>query len=589
MYTKMSVPDTRIALLFVSGFRWAGLLIVLLVALVDPGWHLRIETPMLLLAAAYTLVLTGLSFFRPRLFTSSLWPLALDVLVCFGLLYLSDPWHSPYYIYSMSPVMLAGFTRGPRLGIVAALVSIVLYLAVLLLSGQSLWQLLYRESMDHVTTTLGYLIPALFFAYPARFMRAMETKNAELEITKASLAESNQDLLSVNRQLVALQTINSVLQSFLELPRVIESVTEGLKYGLDFDRAVIGLVDESEELITDWHVVAGFDEDERACWDSFEMPVDWPSAKQMFDERRTVVVTAGNSDSIDQRLSACLGVDSYIIVPLVVRTKPVGIIIVDNAEAIQPTTKAEMSWLRMLANQAAIAVNNAQLYKKAQELATLTERNRIAMEMHDGLSQTLSGARLILTGCEKLLSTDLQRVKGKLAYLDQMLARSYEETRYAIFNLRLPYPAFTTLTGFFERYLDEFRNFTQIETSLTITGSEEAGLCDSAKLCLSRVLQELLNNVRKHSGAKNLAVTCRFAEGSVTLVVRDDGRGFDLEAAWAGAKTGKTFGLMTTEERIRGLGGELTVATGPGEGTAVTVVVPCAVNREVGLDKSISR
>jgi signal transduction histidine kinase len=584
---KMSAHDIRTALIFVTGFRWLGLLIVLLVALVDPG-HFGFESLLLSAAVAYTLAFTLIAWLRPRFLIDSPWSIGIDLLVCFGLLYASGPWHSPYYIYSMSPIMLAGFMRGARQGVIVALASIALYLAVLSLSGQSLTQLLYRESMDQVTTTLSYLIPALFFAYPAHFMRRLEIKHAELGEAKNSLAESNRELKSLNRQLMALQTINAVLQSFLELPRVIESVTEGLRYGLDFERAVIGIVDETETKITDWHVVAGFDQCESACWDTFEMPVDWPAAKRMFDERRTMVVDAGNSDTIDQRLSDCLGVDSYIIVPLAVRTKPVGIIILDNAAAGRPTTKAEMSWLTMLANQAAIAVNNAQLYKKAQELATLAERNRIAMEMHDGLSQTLSGARLILTGCEKLLSSDSQRVKGKLAYLDQMLARSYEEMRYAIFNLRLPYPAFDTLTGFFERYLDEFRNFTHMETVLTVAGNEDAVLCDDAKLCLSRVLQELLNNARKHSEAKNLSVSCRFGPRSVTLVIADDGCGFDLEAAWAEAEIGKTFGLVTAQERVGTLGGELTVATAPGEGTTVTVTIPCAADQGVGLDKSIS-
>lgn len=577
MDSKVFSPDEKTGWLFLTGFRWIalGIVIVLLVSDIRLSGSERTIELCLLIAGAYTLILSIGWNFLPHLFTKHFWLILVDVLVSFALLYFSGGWKSPFFIYSISPVLVAAFMRGGWRGAVIGLASLAGYFLAVVLNGASLFQLFQKEGTDQISMAAAYLVTAVFFSYPSGFLRQLRERNQQLALAQESLAKTNMDLNSVNRQLVALQSINAVLQSFLDLPRVIESVLDGIKYGLDFDRVAIGLVDEGEQKIAFWRAVGGYTPDE-AGWASLELALDDESStKAMLDSQVPIFVSELSDQTLDAKLTACMNTDSFVVMPMAVRAKPIGLIVVDNACGGRPIGDEDLSWLKVLATQAAIAINNAQLYQKAQELAALTERNRIAMEIHDGLSQTLSGARLILNSCGKMLPANLDPVRGKLAYLEKMLGRSYEEMRYAIFNLRLPFLTFDNLTTFFRQFIREFSEFSGIKSNFIVRGCEEvAELSEEAKLCLCRVLQESLSNARKHSGATILTVFCNFQANRVILKIVDNGRGFQPESAVEQAKTGKTFGVLTAENRVGLLGGALNIDSKPNRGTTVKVSMP---------------
>ncbi|MDP1808913.1 MAG: GAF domain-containing sensor histidine kinase [Actinomycetota bacterium] len=595
MKNKALSSDFKTGWLVLVGCRWISLAVVFAVLLVGsrstvpPGvlWLL------LFLSSAYTLFLTLGRDFLSEAFTRSYLPLVADIMICFGLLFFSGASDSPFYLYSLSPVLLAAFLKGGRPGIVTGLISLTAYVLAVTAGGSSFAGLVRNAGADQLSAMAAYLMVAVFFAYPSGFLRQLQERNQELVKAKESLATVNKNLESVNRQLVAVQTINAVLQSYLDIPTVMTSILDGIKYGFDFDRVTVGLFDERTNTIGEWRVIGGRGTSEASEreWKSFELPIALDSATdRLFSANKPLVVDGTGTGEVDRRLAEFIDTEAYAIMPLSVRSAPAGLIIVDNSVSSRPIAPEDVAWLEVLATHAAIAINNARLFSKAQELAAITERNRIAMEIHDGLSQTLYGARLILSSCSRILPAAPEQVQVKLTYLDKMLARSYEEIRYAIYNLRLPFLSVESLTVFFRQSIEEFAEFSGIKSRLAVSGSEDdALLSEDIKLCLSRVLQESLNNAQKHSGATSLTVFFNFQAGRVILKIVDNGRGFRVQDALEQAKTGKTFGIVATENRVRRLGGNFVIESSPDLGTSVKATMPYSVTTEVDLDKSARR
>jgi len=594
MESKALPSDFKTGWLVLVGCRWISLAIVFGLLLVgsDLPAPAGVLWLLLILSSAYTLFLTLGRDFLSEIFARSPLPLGLDITICFGLLLFSRPWDSPFYLYSLSPVLLAAFLKGARAGIVAGFLSLSGYILAVTLSGNSVVSLVHVAGAGQLSSMAAYLMVAVFFAYPSGFLRQLQERNRELVMAKESLAAVNKNLESVNRQLVAVQTINAVLQSYLDLPRVTASILDGIRYGLDFDRVVVGLFDEKTNTIGDWRSIGGraLNKERGRAWKSFEVPITPGSAtSRFFAADNPVIVDSSGAEAVDRRLTEFLETAEYAVMPLTVRSRPIGLIIVDNSLSSRPIQMEDITWLKVLATHAAIAINNARLFEKAQELAAITERNRIAMEIHDGLSQTLYGARLILSSCNRILTAAPDQVQLKLAYLDKMLARSYEEMRYAIYNLRLPFLPVGSLTAFSRRYVEEFAEFSGIKARLDVIGLEAAGvLSEDVKLCLARVLQEGLNNAHKHSGAVSLTVSFDFQAKRVILKIVDNGRGFRLRDALEQAKLGKTFGIVATENRVRELGGTFVIESSPDLGTSVKATLPYAVVSEVDFDKSAS-
>jgi two-component system sensor histidine kinase DegS len=230
-----------------------------------------------------------------------------------------------------------------------------------------------------------------------------------------------------------------------------------------------------------------------------------------------------------------------------------------------------------LAANAAIAVKNAQLFARSEQLAMLKERNRIASEIHDSLAQNLASLLMKIDFCLGLIDSDLPATKAMLAELKAFVRENIAEIRYSILALR--HPALEEL-GFLpalRKYAQAFGEQTGIPAHLSIVGEEvKSQLLPTHEYTLFRIVQEALNNVRRHARAKNVWIVVDLsAPDVVSLTVTDDGLGFDQAVqkmttlAWVDG-----FGLTSMKERAEALGGRLVVETEPGSGTKITVALP---------------
>lgn len=208
---------------------------------------------------------------------------------------------------------------------------------------------------------------------------------------------------------------------------------------------------------------------------------------------------------------------------------------------------------------------------KAQE----EERSRVAREIHDGPAQILSNVVLKAEICEKLIDADINRAKEELKNLKKIVRESLMDVRRIIYALRPMSLEDIGLIPTLQKYIDKFSSDTGITISFHKRGEDREVNDDNLTLTIFRVVQEALNNIRKHSGAKNASVTIEFTPMNIVLTISDKGKGFDTETIKVDKDDNMGgFGLFSIKERIELLDGTMEIKSCSGKGTTIRVVLP---------------
>lgn len=227
----------------------------------------------------------------------------------------------------------------------------------------------------------------------------------------------------------------------------------------------------------------------------------------------------------------------------------------------------ERRLLIALAERAAVAIQNAELYARGQQAASLEERQRLARELHDSVSQALYGIALGARTARELIDREPSRAAEPVDYVLSLAEAGLAEMRALIFELR---PESLEQEGLVEALRKQVAA-TQARFSITV----DVTLCDEpdtsidVKEAVYRVGQEALHNLVKHAKASRAALTLSHDNGTVSLEVRDDGAGFDPEGDFAGH-----LGLRSMQERTAKVGGSLAITSAPGQGTVVQMRIP---------------
>ena len=211
-----------------------------------------------------------------------------------------------------------------------------------------------------------------------------------------------------------------------------------------------------------------------------------------------------------------------------------------------------------------------------RSLAILEERERLAREMHDGIAQTLGYLNLKLRAIETAVARGKTgEAEAGLEEAASVVSRLYDDVRQAIYDLRSDRVPGNDFLSALARYLRDFARQHGIGTELAVDAQSAVEIGDAARAQLTRIIQEALANVRKHSGASRVRVRLEMLPEGLRLAVEDDGSGFSPEEHQADAAAGtRHFGLSVMRERARLIGGRLEVQGVPGAGTTVAVTVP---------------
>jgi PAS domain S-box-containing protein len=227
----------------------------------------------------------------------------------------------------------------------------------------------------------------------------------------------------------------------------------------------------------------------------------------------------------------------------------------------------EQRLLVALAQRAGLALDNARLYEAARGRAALEERQRLARELHDSVSQALYAIGLNTTAAQRLLVVDPTRVSRLLTDVLALAETGLAEMRALIFELRPESLETEGLVGALEKQAAAVhaRHRLQVDTTL----GEEPDVPLATKEALYRLAQEALHNVAKHARAQVVKLELELDQHELVLRIGDDGQGFDTSGSFPGH-----LGLHSMRERTQTVGAELAIASAPGEGTLISVRVP---------------
>jgi signal transduction histidine kinase len=260
---------------------------------------------------------------------------------------------------------------------------------------------------------------------------------------------------------------------------------------------------------------------------------------------------------------------SFLGVPISAREGVIGAFYLTEKIGASGFSIADQELIELLAAHAAIAITNARLYEQSRELSILSERNRLALELHDAVSQKLFSLVLTAEAAATLVGRDSAAAGEQLGKLKALAQEALEELRALIFELRPPDLEQDGLCGALRKHLDVLAQ----RRSGPITLDAEAEIAGDPERDgeILRIAQEALHNALRHANADRVAVHLYTDNGALLLEVEDDGVGFDPSAP---ELRSKHLGLTSMEERARRLRGRLEIDSRPGKGTTVRLAVP---------------
>jgi len=224
---------------------------------------------------------------------------------------------------------------------------------------------------------------------------------------------------------------------------------------------------------------------------------------------------------------------------------------------------ADQQLIELLATHAAIAITNAKLLQSSRELSRVSERNRLALELHDVVSQKLFSLVLTAEAAGTLLERDADAAGAQVRRLQELAREALDELRALIFELRPPDLERDGLAGALRKHVAAQRPLHGTRVELDVDPAAGAGEADAEVL---RVAQEALHNALRHAGADEVRVRLGDVDGCLVLEVADDGTGFDPDDPELRARH---LGLTSMQERAVRLGAALTIDSSPGTGTTV--------------------
>ena len=252
-------------------------------------------------------------------------------------------------------------------------------------------------------------------------------------------------------------------------------------------------------------------------------------------------------------------------VPIEIKGQIFGVFNADYAEP-RAFGEDEMRLFTALAQRAALAIQNAQLYEQAQELAVVEERQRLARDLHDAVTQTLFSTSLIAEVLPRIWERNPEQGQQRLAEVRELTRGALAEMRTLLLELR-PAALLEANLGDLLRQLGEaITGRARVPVDVQIE-EEYAQMPPDVKVALYRIAQESLNNVAKHSGAGQATVRLRCGPEQVTLHIADDGCGFDVKDI-----PPDHLGVGIMHERAEAIGATLTIESEIGRGTVVTVL-----------------
>ncbi|HJS20111.1 MAG TPA: GAF domain-containing protein [Anaerolineales bacterium] len=261
---------------------------------------------------------------------------------------------------------------------------------------------------------------------------------------------------------------------------------------------------------------------------------------------------------------------SFLGVPIRAANIQLGQIYLTEKIGASEFTSEDEKIIQMLAAYAAAAIQNARLHENTHRLAVLEERERIGMDLHDGIIQAIYGVGLSLEGALHSIDTSPADAKERIQHSIDGLNQAIRDLRAYILDLRPRQMGNDGLMTGLRRLATEFRANSLTEVVLTGPEPDLIDLPGSQALALFHICQETLANAAKHAKAKKVEISLWSAEDRVLMEIHDNGRGFDMDTL----NLNIGHGLANMMTRAQSAGGDVDISSVPGEGTTILAWVP---------------
>lgn len=225
-------------------------------------------------------------------------------------------------------------------------------------------------------------------------------------------------------------------------------------------------------------------------------------------------------------------------------------------------------------SQVGVAVENARLFEQAEQSAVAAERNRLARDLHDAVTQTLFSASLIAEVLPRIWEKNPQEGMKRLAELGQLNRGALAEMRTLLLELRPSSLLEAEPRELFRHLVDAFTGRARIPVAITFDG--ECRIPPDPKVVLYRIAQETLNNIVKHAAASKVEISICCHAGHVSMIIRDNGRGFNPRKV-----SSEHLGLAIMKERAEAIGANLNIHSVINQGSWVEFTWEADLHKEV--------
>lgn len=467
------------------------------------------------------------------------------------------------------PLRLPVIQEHPRsVGFPAHHPRMISFLGVPIRTGEKqLGQIYLTEKLD-----------ALEFTPDDEMIIQMLAGYAATAISNARLIEEMRErdiaLTRRNQDMSLLSGIASTLTSSLELDEILNK-TLGLV--MNYMKVEAGEIFLLEEDKTTLRMVLHRGQAAEAFWTQNVFNVGDGFIGMVARNRQPLIGRSLASDANFLRDAVVqAGFQQIACIPLLSGENLMGVMSVAT-RATEPFDERNIQMLTAVGASAGLAIENARLHANARRLAVLEERNRIGMDLHDGIIQSIYGVGLALEGAQLTLKEEPQAAKSQIARAIDGLNQAIRDIRAYILDLRPRQLGTEGLLSGIKRLITEYRANTFSEVNFTAPESDLKDLTQAQSMTLFHICQEALANAAKHAKAKNVQVALWTTDERALMEIRDDGKGFDAGKM----QTSIGHGLANMQTRAHAVGGEIDISSSTGEGTTIFVWVPRGIKNGI--------
>ncbi len=429
------------------------------------------------------------------------------------------------------------------------------------LSGQRLGQIYLTDKMDGETFTADDARVIETLAAYAAVAISNAWSYSELRQRDRTLTRRNQDLALLNN-------LASALASITELEELLQTA---LNRVINYFNVEVGEIYLSEEDHRTLHLVMHQDETLPRLWIRNRFTLDEGLIGQTARSGQPFVVSLPYPEDpfLQSELLTEAGIAQIACFPLTSRSEVLGVISIATCEE-KLLDPMDQQLLFSIASWVGTTIENVRLNIQGRRLAVLEERERIGMDLHDGIIQSIYAVGLTLEHARLLLGEEPGQARLRISQSIEDLNSTIRDLRAFIMDMRPRQLYEEDLMDGLQRLLNEFRANTLVEATLSGPSNGLDNLPDSHAIALFHICQEALANVAKHAHAGKVEVLVWTTTDRVLMEIHDDGLGFEPKKI----QLTLGHGISNMQTRARNVGGDLEITTEPGEGTTIMVWMP---------------